>query len=237
VIARGLASGSEWLAPDAVAELARCYGLPLVAQRFARTPREAADAAAELGGPVALKGVALGVVHKTDAGAVRLGLEGRTVVLHAARAMKRALADRGHAATGFVVQRMAPPGVELLVGFTSDAHFGPVVACAAGGTAVELLADAAIRLAPLTERDVHEMPRSLATFPLLTGHRGAAVADIAALEDVLRRVSALADDRPAVVELDCNPVLVSRDGASIVDMRVRVRPPVPRAPIGSLQGP
>jgi acyl-CoA synthetase (NDP forming)/RimJ/RimL family protein N-acetyltransferase len=237
VVAHGLASGSEWLAPEAVAELARCYGLPLVVQRFARTPREAAEAAADLGGPVALKGVALHLVHKTEAGAVRLGLQGRTAVLRAARAMKRSLAQHGHVTTGFVVQPMAPPGVELLVGFTCDAHFGPIVACAAGGTAVELLADAAIRLAPLSERDVHEMPRSLATFPLLAGHRGAAATDIASLEDVLSRVSALADDLPAVVELDCNPVIVSPEGASIVDMRVRVRPPVPRAPIGSLQGP
>jgi acyl-CoA synthetase (NDP forming) len=132
---------------------------------------------------------------------------------------------------------MAPPGVELLVGFTSDPGFGPVIACAAGGTAVELRADAAIRLAPLTERDVHDMPRSLATFPLLAGHRGAPRADVEALEDVLRRVSALADDLPAIAELDCNPVIVSPGGATIVDMRVRVRPPDPPAPIGSVQGP
>jgi acyl-CoA synthetase (NDP forming) len=99
------------------------------------------------------------------------------------------------------------------------------------------LADIAIRLAPLTERDVHEMPRALASFPMLAGHRGAPVGDVAALEDVLRRVSAIADDLPAVAELDCNPVVVSPDGATIVDMRVRVRAPGPHAPIGSLQGP
>lgn len=237
VIARGLASDSDWLTPDAVADIARCYGLPLVPGRFARTPREAADIAAKLGGPVALKGSALGFVHKTDSGAVRLGLRGRTAVLHAAREMKWGLRERGYAPTGFVVQCMAQPGVELLVGFTSDAHFGPVIACAAGGTAVELLADAAIRLAPLSERDVHDMPRSLATFPLLAGHRGAPLADVAALEDVLRRVSVLAEDQPAIVELDCNPVMVSAAGAAIVDMRMRIRPPAAPAPIGSLQGP
>jgi acyl-CoA synthetase (NDP forming) len=106
-------------------------------------------------------------------------------------------------------------------------------ACAAGGTAVELLADSAIRLVPLTERDVHEMPRALATFPLLTGHRGAPAADVGALEDVLRWVSALAEDLPAIAELDCNPVLVSAEGAAIVDMRVRVRAAAPAPPPGS----
>jgi acetate---CoA ligase (ADP-forming) len=237
VVARALASGEEWLAPGAVADLARCYGLPLVMGRLARTPREAAAAAAELGGAVALKGIAPGLVHKTDVGAVRLGLRGPTAVLRAARDMKRELREQGHPSPELLVQRMAVPGVELLVGMSSDPQFGPVIACAAGGTAVELLADKAVRLGPLTERDVHEMPRSLATFPLLAGHRGAPPADVVALEDVLRRVSALADDLPAIADVDCNPVVVAADGAAIVDMRVRVRPPVPRAPIGSLQGP
>jgi acyl-CoA synthetase (NDP forming)/RimJ/RimL family protein N-acetyltransferase len=237
VIARALASGAEWLAPGAVEQLADCYGLPLAAGRVVRTPAQAADAAAELGGAVALKAVALGLVHKTDAGAVRLALRGRTAVLRAAREMKQSLHAAGHTLTGFHVQRMAPPGAELLVGLTTDPQFGPVIACAAGGTAVELLADSAIRLAPLSERDVHEMPRSLATFPLLTGHRGAPRADVDALEDVLRRVSALADDLPAIAELDCNPVRVSPRGATIVDMRVHVRAAPAAAPIGSLQGP
>jgi acyl-CoA synthetase (NDP forming)/GNAT superfamily N-acetyltransferase len=237
VLADALASGSEWLAPEAAAELARCYGLPLVESRFARTPREAASAAAELAGPVALKAVALGLVHKTDAGALRLGLTGRSAVLRAARELRRELVAAGHPPTGFLVQRMATPGVELLVGISGDPLFGPVIACAAGGTATELLADASIRLAPLTEDDVQAMPRELRTFPLLDGHRGAAPADVAALEDVLRRVSLLATEQAAIAELDCNPVIVSAEGAAIVDFRVRVRPPSHRAPIGSLQGP
>jgi acyl-CoA synthetase (NDP forming)/GNAT superfamily N-acetyltransferase len=237
VLAAALASGADWLEPEVAAELARCYGLPLVESRMARTPREAAAAAGELAAPVALKAVALGLVHKTDAGAVRLGLSGRTAVLRAARELQRQLADAGHAVTGFVVQRMAPAGAELLVGISGDPLFGPVVACAAGGTAAEVLADSAIRLAPLTEADVREMPRALRMFPLLEGHRGAPPADVDALEDVLRRVSRLADEQPAIAELDCNPVVVSPEGAAIVDLRVRIRPPAARAPIGSLQGP
>jgi acyl-CoA synthetase (NDP forming) len=222
VLAAALAAGHEWLEPDAVAALARCYGLPFVGGHVTRTPAEAAEAAAAAGAPVALKALGPGLLHKTDVGAVRLALRGRAAVLRAARAMRRSLCDAGLPPTGFLVQPMAEAGVELLVGATHDPLFGPVIACAAGGTAAELLADACVRLAPLSERDVREMPRALRTFPMLAGHRGAPPADVAALEDVLRRISALADDHPSVVELDCNPVVLTPSGAAIVDMRVRV---------------
>ena len=237
IIARALAAGAEWLPPEDVADLARCYGLPLVPARIARTPADAAAAASALGGAVALKAHAPGLVHKTDAGAVRLGLRSPTAVLRAARAMRRRLRDRGIEPAGYLVQAMAPAGVELLVGVSSDPQFGPVIACAAGGTTAELLADVTVRLGPLTEDDVAAMPRALKTFPLLAGHRGAPAADLAALEDVLRRVSALAEDLPAVAELDCNPVIAGPSGAAIADMRVRVTAPPAHAPIGSLQGP
>jgi acyl-CoA synthetase (NDP forming) len=217
------AAGDGWLEPDAVTALARCYDLPFVSGRTTRTPIQAADAAATLGGPVALKALGPGLLHKTEMGAVRLALRGRAAVLRAARAMQRNLRDAGLPPEGFLVQPMAESGVELLVGMTHDPLFGPVVACAAGGTAAELLADACVRLAPLSERDVHEMPRALATFPLLAGHRGAPPADVDALEDVLRRISALAEDHPSLAELDCNPVVMTPKGAAVVDMRVRVQ--------------
>jgi acyl-CoA synthetase (NDP forming) len=91
-----------------------------------------------------------------------------------------------------------------------------------GGTAVELLGDVQSRLAPLTRRDAADMVRALRTFPLLDGYRGADPADVAALEDVLLRISALAADHPQVAEIDCNPVLVGTDGATVVDARVRI---------------
>jgi hypothetical protein len=148
--------------------------------------------------------------------------------------MARRLRRRGTPIEGFLVQPMAGPGVELLIGIASDPVFGPVMACAAGGTATELLADASVRLAPLSEQDLHAMPAELATFPLLTGHRGAPRADLDALAAVLRRVSALADDLPAVAELDCNPVIAGPARATIVDMRVRIAPPTPRPRDGVL---
>jgi acyl-CoA synthetase (NDP forming) len=117
---------------------------------------------------------------------------------------------------------MAGTGVEMHVGVTTDGLVGPLVACAAGGVAAELIDDVSVRVAPLEPDDPAEMIRDLATFPLLDGYRGAPPADVGALEDVLRRVSALATDHPSIAELDCNPVLVGPHGAAIVDMRVRI---------------
>ena len=118
---------------------------------------------------------------------------------------------------------MVGDGVELLVGVVNDASFGPVVACGAGGMAVELLKDVAVRITPLTDLDAAEMVRSLATFPLLEGGRGAPKADVAALEDLLLRVSAMVEAHPEIAELDCNPVTVLPDGAVVVDARALVR--------------
>jgi acyl-CoA synthetase (NDP forming) len=141
----------------------------------------------------------------------------------------------GHRQAGFIVQAMAEPGVELLVGAVSDPTFGPVVAVAAGGVATELLGDSALRLTPLTDRDAHDVVRELRTFPLLNGYRGAARVDVAALEQVLLRLSALMEAHPEVAELECNPLVVSPGGAIAVDVQARVEVTPLRAPEPSLR--
>ncbi|HKP98699.1 MAG TPA: GNAT family N-acetyltransferase [Actinomycetes bacterium] len=225
--------GGRWLSPAEVARLLACYGLPVAEWRLAGSPEEAAVAAAELGGPVALKAVAPRLVHKTEVGAVRLGLANANQVRAAAADMVESVAAQGYPVEEFLVQRMVGHGVELLVGVVHDASFGPVVACGAGGTAVELLKDVAVRITPLTDLDASEMVRSLHTFPLLDGYRGAPTADVAALEDLLLRVSALVDANPTIAELDCNPVRVLPHGVVVVDARVRVAPAGPPLPLGA----
>ncbi|HEX6675945.1 MAG TPA: GNAT family N-acetyltransferase [Actinomycetes bacterium] len=234
LLAAALAEGPRWLAPDEVALLLDCYGLPLAPWRLAGTPEAAAAAAGELGGPVAVKAVAPGLVHKTEAGAVRLGLAGAERVHAAAAEMADGVAAAGHHVERFLVQRMLPAGVEMLVGVVHDPSFGPVVACGAGGTAVELLRDVQVRITPLTDADASAMVRSLVTYPLLDGYRGAPPADVPALEDLLLRVGALVEAHPEVAELDLNPVMVlpRGQGAVVVDARVRVEaapPPLPLA--------
>ena len=229
-------AGSEWLTAREIAALFTCYGLPLVETVEAGDPAEAGAAAARLGGPVALKAVAPGLVHKSDVGAVQLGLEGEAVVVAAARAMEDGLAALGHRVGGFLVQPVVADGVEMLVGSTTDPQFGPVVACGMGGTGAEVHRDIAVRLTPLTDLGAHMMLRELRMLPLLQGYRGASPCDVGALEELLLRVAAMVHAHPQIVELDCNPVSVTPDRIVILDARVRVAAapaPVPWPSLGA----
>ena len=221
VLAGSLARGGGWLRPDEVAALLEAYGIRLVEQRRVGSVAAAAKAAAELGGPVAVKGIAHGVVHKAQSGAVRLGLNGPTAVRRGAADIAQRLEAAGTPVEDFLVQRMVSAGVEMLVGVLADERFGPVVACGAGGGTAEVLEDVAVRLAPLAYEDAHAMIRGLRSHALLERAR----ADIDALADIAVRVGALADAHPAIAELDLNPVMAGPDGAAVVDARVRVAPP------------
>ncbi|HSL09775.1 MAG TPA: GNAT family N-acetyltransferase [Actinomycetota bacterium] len=233
ITARALSRGDEWLTPDDVGELLDCYGLPRVRERKVVAPDEAGTAATELGTRVALK--AVGPIHKTEVGAVALDLSPADVA-DTARAMAERVAAHGEPLEGFVVQEMVPAGVEMLVGSATDPVFGPVVAVGAGGVTVELTRDVQVGVAPLTDVQADTMVRSLATFPLLNGFRGAPAADVPALVDVLLRLSAMADAHPEIVEMDCNPVIVLERGAVIVDARIRVRTPAPAPPFAPRAG-
>jgi acyl-CoA synthetase (NDP forming) len=221
IVATALGRNVEWLSSEEVWRLLTCYGIPVLQQRVVAGVDDVSSAAADLGGPVALKAIAPGLLHKTEAGAVRLGVSAEDVAA-AAGEMAARLHRAGLEPTGFVLQRMAQPGVEMIVGVVHDRQFGPVVACGAGGVLVELIKDVSVRLAPLSRRDAEEMLRELKSFPLLTGYRGATAADVAALVETVLRVSALVEDLPQIAELDLNPVLVHETGVTVVDARVRV---------------
>jgi acetate---CoA ligase (ADP-forming) len=234
VIAEALADGPGWLSFDRVARLLDCYEIPAARWRLASSPAEVEEAARDLGGPVVVKAIGGELVHKTEAGAVRLGLESAIAARNAAADVDRSLSEAGIGREGFLVQSMVARGAEMLIGVVGDPVFGPVVACGAGGVYAELLKDVTVRLAPLSDRDASEMIRSLRTFPLLTGYRGAPAANLEALEELLLRVSALVDSHREVAELDLNPVLAGPDRAVVVDARVRIEsatpePPWPRA--------
>jgi acyl-CoA synthetase (NDP forming) len=233
LIADALAAGEGWLRPDQVSALLGCYGLPIVDTRVVATPADAAAAAGEMEGSVALKAVAPGLIHKTEAGAVRLGLRDPESVRVAAEDMKVRVEAVGHAVQGFVLQRMIEQGVEVIVGVVHDPSFGPVIACGAGGTAVELVKDVSVRITPPTELEASDMIRSLRTFPLLQGYRGAPKADVPALEEILLRVAAIVEAHPEIAEMDLNPVVVLPQGASIVDARIRVEASGPPRPLGA----
>jgi acyl-CoA synthetase (NDP forming) len=220
ILSGALAAGGGWLDPADAEALLRAYGIPFVEQRRTSDP---VAAARELGGPVAVKAVVPGLIHKARAGAVRLNVSD-------VGAAARELAERFDTLDGYVVQPMAAPGVELLVGMLADERLGPVVACAAGGEAVQEIADVQVRLAPLARAEATAMVRALRTSALLERER----ADVDAVADVIVRVAALADAHPAIAELDCNPVIASPDGALAIDARVRVAPPAPARPFPAL---
>jgi acetate---CoA ligase (ADP-forming) len=217
---RALGERREWLAPDEVWQLLSSYGLPVVAERTAATPAEAAAAALELGMPVAVKLAEAGA-HKTERGGVRLGLQDAAAVEAAAAGMGGPV----------IVQRMADPGVELLAGLVQDPVFGPLVAFGPGGVMAELIGQAGFRIAPITDVDAAELLSTGKAGRLVAGFRGAPAADAAALTDLLMRLSALAEDLPEVTELDMNPVIAHEQGCTVVDCRARVapRPPSERA--------
>jgi acyl-CoA synthetase (NDP forming) len=227
-----LQDGREWLTTDEVAAVLTALSLPLASSVVVTSAHDAVAAAEELGYPVALKVVSDQIIHKTDAGGVKLDLRDADAVARAYDAISSGLVEGGLPASSAdkpatqsaLVQSMVTGGVELMVGVTHDELFGPLIGFGLGGIHVEVLADVTFRMAPLTDRDAREMIREVRAFRLLEGYRGHPAADIAAVEDVLLRVSRLVEDVPEIVELDLNPVIAlgPGQGCRIVDARIRV---------------
>ncbi|MEV5976665.1 GNAT family N-acetyltransferase [Streptomyces sp. NPDC052114] len=212
------------LDPAACADLLSCYGIPQLPWAWAGTEDDAVRAAGRLRGPdgrVVLKAHWPGVAHKSEQHAVRLDLRDDSQV-HAAY---RDFATRFEGLmTGAVVQPLAGRGTELFAGVVQDEVFGPLVLFGLGGTATDVLADRAARLAPLTDLDVHDLITAPRCAPLLFGHGGDGPVDLAGLEQLLHRLSRLACDLPQLAEADLNPVLARPDGVTALDVRVRLLP-------------
>src|SRR4051812_26862732 len=213
VVAGALARDDDgWLAPDEVRALLESFGFPLVPERLAETPAAAAEAAVEMGFPAVVKTAAAGA-HKTESGGVALDLRDEAEVLLAAERI----------GCPVVVQPMVGGGVELLAGLVQDPVFGPLVAFGPGGVYAELVGSAEFRIAPLTDVDAEELVTSGKAGRLVGGFRGRGPASVAALVDLLHRLSLLGDELPEVAELDLNPDIASADGCIAVDARVRVQ--------------
>ncbi|MDQ0958114.1 acyl-CoA synthetase (NDP forming)/GNAT superfamily N-acetyltransferase [Streptomyces sp. B4I13] len=213
-----------WLDPRTTAELLGHYAIPQLSWAWAEDEDDAVQAAERIAGPdgrVVMKAYWPGLLHKTDQGAVHLDLQNASQV----RAAHRDLVTRfGDVMTGVVVQPLAQRGTELVAGVVQDEVFGPLVLFGLGGTATELLADHAARLAPLTDQDVHDLITSPRCAPLLFGYRGGGPVDIEGLEQLLLRLSRMACDLPQLAETDLNPVVARPDGVTALDVRVRLLP-------------
>ena len=223
IVTKALGLHQEWLgAADAEAFL-KCFGIPTVRSEQVRDAEGAALATHSFPGKVALKAIAPGLLHKTDAGAVAVGLAADEVQ-RAAEEMQVRVRGKGFAVSGFLVQEMVSDAVEMFVGVARDPTFGPLIACGAGGTLVELVKDVSVGLPPLTKQDAENMVRSLKTHQILEGYRGGLQYDVGALEGTILRISQMVEEIPEVAELDLNPLMVlpNGKGATVVDSRLRL---------------
>ncbi len=207
-------------------ELIKGAGIPVVEAKLARTKTEAVSLSKEMGFPVVLKIVSPDVIHKSDSGGVKLGLANAAQVGKAYSEILSAVKRHYSKAKiqGISVQKMVRPGVEVIIGMTKDAQFGPVLMFGLGGILVEVLKDVSFRIVPLAKRDAREMIKEIKGYPLLEGYRGQEPADIPFLEDLILKVSDFVDKNPEIKELDLNPVFAYKNRAVAVDARVILEP-------------
>jgi acetyl coenzyme A synthetase (ADP forming)-like protein len=205
------------------------YGVPVAKWRLASGRDEVLAAAREVGYPVVLKAVASDLVHKSEAGAVRVDLRDEEELGAAVAEMERSVAAAGHAIDGFLVQEMARGGHEVIFGITTDPRFGPLLMFGLGGKYVEVFQDVRFAVTPLDAEEARDVVHGIRGFKLLEGVRGEPGADLDLLVEILLRLAQLSQRHPRIRELDLNPFLAGPDRASAraLDARIRVgEPPV-----------
>ena len=203
-------------------EFVKEAGIPVTETKLARTKKEAICLSKEICFPVVMKIASSDIIHKSDSGGVKLGLKNVTQVGNAYSEIMLSIKQGFPQAKiqGVSMQKMARPGVEVIIGMSKDAQFGPVIMFGLGGILVEVLKDISFRIVPLTRRDATEMIREVKGYELLQGYRGQEAANIPSLEQLILKVSQFVDQNPQIKELDLNPIFAYKDGALAVDARI-----------------
>jgi acyl-CoA synthetase (NDP forming) len=197
-------------------------GVPVVETRLAKNQKEAVSISQGIGFPVVLKITSPDVVHKTDSGGVKLGLKNASEVKKAYDDILKSVKKKYPRALihGISVQKMVPPGTEVIIGTSKDPQFGPVIMFGLGGVFVEVLKDVSFRVIPVGRRDAQEMIQEIKGFALLRGFRGSEPANISALVGMILKISKLINENPQIREMELNPVLAYKDKALAVDARI-----------------
>ncbi len=203
-------------------EMLRQAGMPVIETKLVKTRQAAISAAKQIGFPVVMKIASPDIVHKSDVGGVRIGLDNATQVGKAHHDIITSVKDKVPDARidGITVQQMAQPGIEVIIGMNKDAQFGPVIMFGLGGILVEILKDVSFRIVPLERKDAAEMIREIKGYTLLQGVRGQPPVNLATLEELIVKVSDFIERNPQIKELDLNPVIASPDGVVAVDARI-----------------
>jgi len=222
IIDRARSEGRTVLTEIEAKGLLKQAGISVVETKLATSREEALSISQQFGFPVALKIASSDVVHKSDAGGVKLGLKTAKQVGKAYDDIMRAIGKQYPEAKiqGVSVQKMARTGVEVIIGMSKDAQFGPVIMFGLGGILVEVLKDVSFRIVPLAKRDAREMIKEIKGYPLLEGYRGQEPVDVANLEELILKVSDFVEQHPEIDEIDLNPIFAYSDGAVAVDARV-----------------
>lgn len=222
IIAKARSEGRTVLTEVESKEVLKQAGINVIETKLATSKEEAISISQKFGFPVVLKITSPDIVHKSDAGGVKLGLKTAKQVGRAYDDILKTVRQKHPQARiqGVTVQKMARPGVEVIIGMSQDAQFGPVLMFGLGGILVEVLKDVSFRIVPLARKDAAEMVREIKGYPLLEGYRGQEAVDVSYLEELLIKVSNFVERNPEVKELDLNPIFAYSDGAVAVDARI-----------------
>ncbi|WP_231183440.1 acetate--CoA ligase [Haladaptatus sp. DYF46] len=224
ILSRAKERGDNRLGVEAM-DLLSAYGIPTPESAIAETPEDAVAAAQDIDGNVVMKIVSPDILHKSDIGGVKVGVENEEVYDAYEDLVTRARNYQPDATIlGVQVQEMVDldSGTETIIGMNRDPQFGPLLLFGLGGIFVEIIEDTTFRVAPISEREASEMVNDIEAAPLLRGARGREPADIDGVIESLQRLSQLVTDFPAILELDVNPLVATPDGVRAIDIRLTV---------------
>lgn len=214
--------GRNFLLEHEAKTICASYKIPVTRFHLAENPSEAMKAAEQIGYPVVLKIVSPDVIHKFDVGGVFINLKNKQEVKDAYNKIINNVKKHKPKAKilGVIIQEMATPSTEVIVGAVKDPQFGPTLMFGLGGIFVEILKDVTYRIAPIAKEEAKEMVTEIKAYKLLEGYRGSPKADIDAVTEILANTSKLIMDYPEIRELDLNPIMVYEKGAKTVDARI-----------------
>ncbi|KPK84849.1 MAG: hypothetical protein AMS27_08890 [Bacteroides sp. SM23_62_1] len=198
------------------------YGINVTEPVLAKSEDEAVSVANNLGYPMVMKIISPQITHKSDIGGVKLCLQNEDQVKNAYGEIMTAVKEKTAEAVieGVSLQKMAEPGLELVMGMTKDPQFGPMLMFGLGGTFVEVIKDVSFRIVPLTNKDAGDMIRQIKAYRMLEGYREQPAVDIEYLEKLLLKLSEFIEENPEIKEMDINPLIAYSDGAVAVDARI-----------------
>jgi acetyl coenzyme A synthetase (ADP forming)-like protein len=221
---KNLEDENEFLMEHEGSLILRDYGLPVAVGQLAKNGEEGVEIANKIGYPVVLKGMSRDIVHKTEAGVVKLNIRNEEDVLRNYESIMEysKKKDSNARISGVYVQKMVPKGLELILGVKKDPIFGHQLIIGMGGTFVEVMKDFTMKMMPVSASEVKDMTRSLKSYPLLSGYRGGEKINFEKLAHMVFKLNELIKEKPEIMELDLNPVMFYNDQAEICDVRLRL---------------